>query len=45
LKKEIIKLGFKVCRIGPLNLVAMVGKFGLSEVFIAIEKARAKNAY
>jgi len=31
--------------IWPLNLVAMVGKFGLNKVFIAIEKAKAENAY
>ncbi len=45
LKKEIVKLGFKVCKIWPLNLVAMVGKFGLNKVFITIEKARVENAY
>jgi nitrate reductase NapE component len=38
LKKENIKLGFKVCGIWPLNLIAMVGKFGLIEMFIAINK-------
>jgi nitrate reductase NapE component len=45
LKKEIIKLGFKVCKNWPLNLVAMVGKFGLSKVFIATEKEKVENAY
>ncbi len=44
LKKEIIKLGFKVCKSWPLNLLAMVGNFGLSKVFIVTEKERAKNA-
>jgi nitrate reductase NapE component len=32
LKKENIKLRFKVSGLWPLNLVAMVGKFGPSDV-------------
>jgi len=38
LKKENMKLGFKVYRIWPLNLVAMVGKFGPSDVFTTVEE-------
>jgi hypothetical protein len=41
LKKENMKLGFKVSRIWPLNLTTMVGKFGLSDVFIVIEERGA----
>jgi hypothetical protein len=37
LKKETIKLRFKVYMIWPLNPATMVGKFGPSEVFI-VEK-------
>jgi hypothetical protein len=45
LKKETIKVGFKVCKIWPLNLVVMVGKFGPNEVFIATRKKGIKNSY
>jgi hypothetical protein len=43
LKKETIKLGFMVYWIWPLNLATMVGKFGLSEVFIGAKEEGAKN--
>jgi hypothetical protein len=39
-----IKSGFKVYNILPLNPIAMVGKFGLSKVFTAIKEG-AKNTY
>jgi hypothetical protein len=45
LKKETIKLGFRVYKIWPLNPATMVGKFGLSEVFIGAKEEGAKNAY
>jgi nitrate reductase NapE component len=32
LEKKNMKFGFKVCRIWPLNSIAMVGKFGPNEV-------------
>jgi len=37
-EKETIKLEFRVCRIWPLNLATMVGKFGSSEVFIVAKE-------
>jgi hypothetical protein len=45
LKKKTLKSRFRVCKIWPLNLLAMVGKFGLSKVFIATKKERTENAY
>ncbi len=39
LKKENINSRFKVCAIWPLNLVAMVGKFGPNELFIVTKEA------
>jgi nitrate reductase NapE component len=45
LKKETINSRFRVYGIWPLNLAAMVGKFGLSEVFIVVEEEGAENAY
>jgi hypothetical protein len=36
LEKKFKKSKFKVCKIWSLNLTAIVGKFGYSEVFIAI---------
>lgn len=38
LKKENIKLGFRVYKILPLNSIAMAIKFGPSEVFTIIEE-------
>jgi hypothetical protein len=38
LKKENIKLGFRVYKIWPLNSIAMAIKFGPSEVFTIIEE-------
>jgi hypothetical protein len=45
LQKENIKSRFKVFGIWPLNLIAMVGNFGPSVVFIAIEKEDHENPY
>jgi hypothetical protein len=45
LKKQTIKLRFKVCRIWPLNPIAMVGKFGPNKVFITTKEEGEKNAY
>jgi hypothetical protein len=45
LKKENMKLGFKVSRIWPLNLTTMVGKFGPSDVFTIIEKEEHEVTY
>jgi hypothetical protein len=43
--KEAIKSRFRVCRIWPLNLATMVGKFALSEVFTIVKEEGAENAY
>jgi hypothetical protein len=43
--KEAIKSRFMVCRIWPLNLATMVGKFALSEVFTIVKEEGVENAY
>jgi hypothetical protein len=45
LQKENIKSRFKIFGISPLNLIAMVGKFGPSDVFAAPEKEEHENSY
>jgi hypothetical protein len=45
LKKGNIKSRFRVSRIWPLNHVAMVGKFGPSDVFIATKEAKHELSY
>jgi hypothetical protein len=44
LKKETIKSKFRVCKIWPLNLVTMVGKFSPNEVF-TIAKEEGKKMH
>jgi hypothetical protein len=38
LKKENITLGFKICRIWPLNFISMARKFGPNELLITLKK-------
>jgi hypothetical protein len=38
LKKENIKLGFRVFGIWPLNLTTVVGKIGLGDVFTRVKE-------
>ncbi len=45
LKNKNIKLGIKVVGIWPLNHTTMVGKFGPSDVFIAIEEEEHELSY
>jgi hypothetical protein len=45
LKNENIKLGFRVSRIWLLNLIAMVGKIGPSDVFTATNKEEHELSY
>jgi hypothetical protein len=45
LKKQNFTFGFRVCRIWPLNFVAMVGKFCPNEVFIATKEENPENSY
>ncbi len=40
-----IYIGFRVCGIQPLNLLAIVGKFGPSEMFIATKEDDHENSY
>jgi hypothetical protein len=40
-----MKLGFRVYRIWPLNLVAMVRKFGPSDVFIIVKEEEHELSY
>jgi nitrate reductase NapE component len=44
LKKENIKFGFRVYEIWPLNSIAMVTKFGPSEVFTIVEEEDLGNS-
>lgn len=44
-QKENIKSRFRVFRIWPLNLIAMVGKFGPSDVFITTKEEEHENSY
>jgi len=45
LKKENNKLRFRVSQIWRLNLVAIVGKFGPSDVFIVVEEEEHELSY
>jgi nitrate reductase NapE component len=45
LKKENINSRFKVFVIWPLNLVAMVGKFGSNELFILAKEADHESGF
>jgi PDZ domain-containing secreted protein len=45
LKKENVKLRFKVYGIYPLNPATMVEKFGLGDVFIIIEEEKHEVSY
>jgi hypothetical protein len=44
-QKENIKSKFGVFRIWPLNIIAMVGKFGTSDVFITTKEEEHENSY
>jgi hypothetical protein len=45
MSQKYIKSRFKVYEIWPLNLVAMVGKINVIEVFIATKDEDHENAY
>jgi hypothetical protein len=44
-KMENINSRFKVCAIWPLNLVAMVGKFGPNELFILAKEMDHESGF